>query len=71
MVKSRSWVSGGAVVGRDTEEQRRQRIERLRANGWQVRKEERGWKGVGYYEGIRRRAGVELWGVGGEGRFLV
>jgi len=41
--------------------ERREKIERLRAGRWEgVRKESMGWKGLEYYEGIRRRAEEEL-----------
>jgi hypothetical protein len=39
---------------------RRQRIEKLRVCGFEVRKERYGWKGGRYYEELRRRVEVEL-----------
>jgi hypothetical protein len=39
---------------------KRERIERLRQNGWRVNKERFGWKGEDYYRELRRRAEVEL-----------
>jgi len=42
--------------------EKRERIERLRQNGWRVNKERFGWKGEDYYRELRRRAEVELRG---------
>jgi hypothetical protein len=50
----------GAVDANNTE--RRERIERLRQNGWRVNKERFRWKGEDSYRGLRRRAEVELRG---------
>jgi hypothetical protein len=50
----------GAVDANNAE--KRERIERLRQNGWRVNKERFGWKGEDYYRELRRRAEVELRG---------
>jgi hypothetical protein len=42
--------------------EKKERIERLRQNGWRVNKERFGWKGEDYYRELRRRAEVELRG---------
>ena len=49
----------GVVDANDAE---RERIERLRQNGWRVNKERFGWKGEDYYRELRRKAEVELRG---------
>jgi hypothetical protein len=41
---------------------KKERIDRLRQNGWNVNKETFGWKGEEYYRELRRRAEVELRG---------
>ncbi len=41
---------------------KRERIDRLRASGFRVRKETYGWKGARYYEDVRRRVEMELRG---------
>jgi hypothetical protein len=41
---------------------KKERIDRLRQNGWSVNKEIFGWKGEEYYRELRRRAEVELRG---------
>lgn len=40
--------------------EKKERIDRLRQNGWRVNKERFGWKGEEYYRELRRRAEVEL-----------
>ena len=42
--------------------EKKERIERLRQNGWRVNKERFGWKGEEYYRKLRRRVEVELRG---------
>lgn len=57
----------------DKDAEKRERIERLRSQGWQVTKEKHGYKGGEYYERLRREAGEEVLarvGVGGQGKQL-
>lgn len=42
------------------DQERKERIERLRDNGWLVRKEKRGFKGTQYYEDLCNKALAEL-----------
>jgi hypothetical protein len=53
----------GAVAANNLKAaEKKERIERLRQNGWRVNKERFGWKGEDYYRELRRRAEVELRG---------
>lgn len=61
------WSFKLAVTGDDGEgcgdrkaTETKERIERLRNNGWTVMKERYGWKGEEYYADLRRRAEMEL-----------
>ena len=45
---------------------KKERIDRLRQNGWKVNKERFGWKGDDYYRELRRSVDVELGGSIGE-----
>jgi hypothetical protein len=54
-------AEGAVEVDRKTAE-KKERIERLRKNGWRVNKERFGWKGEEYYRELRRRVEVELRG---------
>jgi hypothetical protein len=57
------WMLKPAAEGAvDANNAKRERIERLRQNGWRVNKERFGWKGEDYYRELRRRAEVELRG---------
>ena len=47
--------------GRESKAQeKRERIEKLKKDGWRVTKEKFGWKGEAYYDELRRKAEVEL-----------
>ncbi|KAL9105711.1 MAG: hypothetical protein Q9227_009151 [Pyrenula ochraceoflavens] len=49
--------------GREKSDVMQERIERLRAEGWEVKKEKWGWKGEAWYRGIRERAIDEVVGL--------
>jgi regulator of replication initiation timing len=55
-------VEGAVSANNRKAAEKRERIERLRQNGWRVNKERFGWKGEDYYRELRRKAEVELRG---------
>lgn len=56
-----SEFSSDEKVGNDARSRlRKERIQRLRVNGWKVTKESHGFKGQRYYEQVRQRAEEDL-----------
>jgi len=60
-IKDMDTKASTASADEEKVRERKERIERLKKEGWRgVRKEAMGWKGAEYYEGLRRRAEKEL-----------
>jgi hypothetical protein len=59
---SKSTVEGTVDANNRKEAERRERIERLRQNGWRMNKERFGWKGEDHYRELKRSAETELRG---------